>query len=78
MQVEILFNGYEFGAMLIGYGALFTLVLSVVLFLKYGRRYAQWWEQRRMERLMEAHMYQQQRMYKAARNVYDRHTNGRQ
>lgn len=67
---------YEVGMMLHGYGFLFFLCLAICLFVIYGKRYAAYWEDRRMERLMEAHMRRQQRMYKAARNVYDRHTNG--
>jgi hypothetical protein len=68
---------YEVGMMLYGYGFLFLLCLAVCLFGIYGRRYTQYWESRRMERMMETHMRRrQQRMYKAARNVYDRHTNG--
>lgn len=68
----------QIGGMIVGYGLLFCLCLFVCLVGIYGRRYALYWENRRLERLMEAHMYRQQRMYKAARNVYDRHTNGRQ
>ena len=69
---------YEVGMMLYGYGFLFFLCMIVCLYGIYGRRYAQYWENRRLERMMETHMRRQQRMFRAARNVYDRHTTGRQ
>ncbi|MBT8161426.1 MULTISPECIES: hypothetical protein [Arthrobacter] len=70
--MDVTLNTEAIGEAIVGYSALFVVVLFFTLFVKYGKQYASFFHQRRLERLMEIHMRRQQAAYKAARTVYER------